>query len=58
MVCHIRGQLGTKVVISVLRMLALYMRFNGTGIWGGETTEHTLLEWTANGRRRAMAPPF
>ena len=37
MVCHIGGQLGTKVVISALRMLALYMRFNGTGIWGGET---------------------
>ena len=34
MVCHIGGQLGTKVVISALRMLALYMRFNGTGIWG------------------------
>ena len=33
----IGGQLGTKVVISALRMLALYMRFNGTGIWGGET---------------------
>ena len=31
------GQLGTKVVISALGMLALYMRFNGTGIWGGET---------------------
>ena len=26
-----------KVVISALGMLALYMRFNGTGIWGGET---------------------
>ena len=38
MVCHIGGQLGTKVVTSALRMLALYMRFNGTGIWGGETT--------------------
>ena len=38
MVCHIGGQLGTKVVISALRMLALYMRFNGTGIWGGETS--------------------
>ena len=37
MVCHIGGQLGTKVVISALRMLALYMCFNGTGIWGGET---------------------
>ena len=40
MVCNIRGgggQLGTKVVISALGMLALYMRFNGTGIWGGET---------------------
>ena len=37
MVCHIGGQLGTKVVISALRMLALYMRFNGTGIWGCET---------------------
>ena len=37
MVCSIRGQLGTKVVISALGMLALYMRFNGTGIWGGET---------------------
>ena len=34
MVCNI----GTKVVISALGMLALYMRFNGTGIWGGETT--------------------
>ena len=43
MVCHIGGQLGTKVVISALRMLALYMRFNGTGIWGGET------RWTARG---------
>ena len=38
MVCNIEGQLGTKVVISALGMLALYMRFNGTGIWGGETT--------------------
>ena len=38
MVCNIGGQLGTKVVISALGMLALYMRFNGTGIWGGETT--------------------
>ena len=37
MVCHIGGQLGTKVVISALGMLALYMCFNGTGIWGGET---------------------
>ena len=37
MVCKIGGQLGTKVVISALGMLALYMRFNGTGIWGGET---------------------
>ena len=37
MVCHIAGYLGTKVVISALGMLALYMRFNGTGIWGGET---------------------
>ena len=39
MVCHIGGQLGTKVVISALGMLALYMCFNGTGIWGGETIE-------------------
>ena len=37
MVCHIGGQLGTKVGISALGMLALYMCFNGTGIWGGET---------------------
>ena len=39
MVCNIGGggELGTKVVISALGMLALYMRFNGTGIWGGET---------------------
>ena len=37
MVCKIGGQLGTKVVISALGMLALYMRFNGTGICGGET---------------------
>ena len=38
MMCNIGGQLGTKVVISALGMLALYMRFNGTaGIWGGET---------------------
>ena len=37
MLYHIGGQLGTKVVISALGMLALYMRFNGTGIWGGET---------------------
>ena len=39
MVCRIGGggQLGTKVVIFALRMLALYMRFNGTGLWGGET---------------------
>ena len=37
MVCNIGGQLRTKVVISALGMLALYMRFNGTGIWGGET---------------------
>ena len=27
----------TKVVKSALRMLALYMCLNGTGIWGGET---------------------
>ena len=26
-----------KVVISALRMSAFYMRFNVTGIWGGET---------------------
>ena len=38
MVGNIGGQLGTKVVISALEMLALYMRFNGTGIWSGETT--------------------
>ena len=25
-------------MISALGMLALYMRYNGTGIWGGETT--------------------
>ena len=25
------------MVKSALRMLALYMCFNGTGIWGGET---------------------
>ena len=37
MVCHIGGKVGTKVVILVLRMLALYMCFNGTGISGGET---------------------
>ena len=37
MVCHIEAWLGTKVVKSALRMLALYMYFNGTGIWGGET---------------------
>ena len=37
MVCHTGGQLGTKVGLSALRMLALYMRFNETGIWGGET---------------------
>ena len=37
MVCHIGGQLGAKVVISAIGMLALYMRFNVTGIWGGET---------------------
>ena len=37
MVCNIGGQLGTKVVILALGMLAIYMRFNGTGIWGGET---------------------
>ena len=38
---HVIGVwLGTKVVKSALRMLALYMLymyFNGTGIWGGET---------------------
>ena len=32
MVCHIGVWLGTKVVKSALRMLALYMYFNGTGI--------------------------
>ena len=37
MVCHIGVWLGTKVVKLALRMLALYMYFNGTGIWGGET---------------------
>ena len=37
MVYHIGGWLGTKMVSSALRMLALYMCFNGTGIWGGET---------------------
>ena len=43
MVCNIGGgQLGTKVVISALGMLALYMRFNGTGIWAGETIVYTL----------------
>ena len=38
MVCHIGVWLSTKVVKSALRMLALYMYFNGTCIWGGETT--------------------
>ena len=38
MVCHIGVWLGTKVVKSALRMLALYMYFNRTAIWGGETT--------------------
>ena len=42
MVCHIGVWLGTKVVKSALRMFALYMYFNGTGIWGGETTWDTL----------------
>ena len=37
MLCHIGVWLRTKVVKSALRMLALYMYFNGTGIWGGET---------------------
>ena len=37
MVCHIGVQLGTEVVKSALRMLALYMCFNRTGIRGGET---------------------
>ena len=37
MVCDIGVWLWTKVVKSALRMLALYMYFNGTGIWGGET---------------------
>ena len=37
MVSHIGVWLGTKVVKSALRMLALYMYFNRTGIWGGET---------------------
>ena len=37
MVCPIGVWLGTKVVKSALRMLALYMYFNGTGIWGAET---------------------
>ena len=36
-VCHIGVWLGTKVVKSDVRMLALYMYFNGTGIRGGET---------------------
>ena len=36
MVGHIEVWLGTKVVESALGMLALYMYFNGTGIWGGE----------------------
>ena len=35
--CHIGVWLGTKVVKSAFRMLALYMYFNGTGILGGET---------------------
>ena len=43
MVCHIGGQLGTKVVISALGMLALYMCFNGTGIWGGETLYQSVI---------------
>ena len=47
MVCHIGGQLGTKMVISALRMLALYMRFNGTGIWGGEKSIFIHIEMTA-----------
>ena len=32
MVCHMRRLLETKVVILAPGMLALYMRFNGTGI--------------------------
>ena len=31
------ASLGMKVVKSALRMLTLYMCFNGTDIWGGET---------------------
>ena len=49
MVCNIGGQLGMKVVISALGMLALYMRFNGTGIWGGETIYHSDLRDYAAG---------
>ena len=37
MVCHIEGLVGTKVMKSALRMLTLYMCFNGTDILGGET---------------------
>ena len=40
MACHIGVWLGTKVVKSALRMLALFMYFNRTGIWGGETTSN------------------
>ena len=45
MVCHIGGQLGTEEFFSALRMLALYMRFNGTGVWGGETLCVNISTW-------------
>ena len=50
MVCHIGAQLGTKVVISALGILALYMRFNGTGIWGSETIRPSLTHYRSLSR--------
>ena len=54
MVCHIGGQLGTKVVISALGMLALYMCFNGTGIWGGETLSVVIVAGVPEGAIRPL----
>ena len=37
LICHTRYLIGLKVVKSACGIEVVYMCFNGTGIWGGET---------------------
>ena len=53
MLCHIGVWLGTKVILA-LRMLASYMYFDGTGIWGDET----MTNFTLKKSKMAASQPF